>query len=318
MSKLDIRKLFVEGGNALKKKHSDGEVAKLGTLRVGNTGLFDKETGSYAGKCARQTLLRYQGYEIEEEDESGADQTLMFEAGFKNEDSWLERMKESWDGVIKCEEEVPVEWLTKSGIRVTGRPDMVLCDRDGTPVHMLEHKLICSMWTARDVLAGFPKLPHVAQAAHYSLLLNIPATLCYTSRVDYGIMGFAQKNFPTINQQGSQYCEYNDKGVIKKVRPFMKPFTLEWNDDGTLDIIDYDTQERKRSIVSKSRILDYFESVVSTEGSLPARPADVTVHGDKLNYEGCSYCSMKNVCDKFETDRERWQDEAHRLFKKIG
>lgn len=314
---VNVRKLFYDGGRLLQEEHAATEATKVGTLRVGNTGLYDSATDTWAGPCARRTFLRMKGIEVPEESNGAIDQTLMFEAGFKNEDSWVERLEKTWTGDgkgILREEEIAVSWDTASGIKVTGRPDVVLT-QDGKPVHGIELKLMSSVWTVRDILTGSPKPGHLMQAGHYSWQLGVPYSLCYTLRADMAVLGFAVPLFPKLGQEGSQYCEYNERDkVIKKVKPFMKEYKLEWVGN-TLAYTDTDTGIKKESIVTIERIKEYYEQIAVADKVLP-RPLNLNPDGTKGGYTLCDYCSIKSTCDKYEGESlERWTDEVQRFAR---
>lgn len=314
---ISIRKLFYEGGRLLQEEHASKEREKVGTLRVGNTGLYDKETDTWTGPCPRRTFLRMRGIEVPEEDNGAIDQTLMFEAGFTNEDSWAERLMRSWTGEdrgILREEEIALSWKTLNNTLVTGRPDMVLTQA-GKPIHGIELKLMSSVWTVRDILIGSPKPAHLMQAGHYSWRLDIPYSLCYTLRADMAVLGFATKLFPKLGQEGSQYCEYDSKNrEIKKVKPFMKEFRLEWVDN-TLAYIDTDTGSKKESIVTIERIKDYYENIAQAKEVLP-RPINLNPDGTKGGYSLCDYCSLKDTCDKYEDKGlDRYLEEVQRYIR---
>jgi hypothetical protein len=139
----------------------------------------------------------------------------MFAGGKSNEDIWYSLLRPSFPN-IKREEEIPVSWVNDYGITITGRPDMVICDDAGKPVHGLELKMVASVWTSRDVrFQGAPKLDHLCQAAHYMMLLEIPFSLCYAQYVEFPVVGWMQRNFPKIGTAGSEACEYNDKGEME-------------------------------------------------------------------------------------------------------
>jgi hypothetical protein len=89
---------------------------------------------------------------------------------------------------IKREEELNLELVLSSGRKVTGRPDMVVCLADGTPIRGIELKSVCSLWTAIDAkVKGKPKVAHLIQAGHYSKMMNIPFEIWYTNRVEFSI-----------------------------------------------------------------------------------------------------------------------------------
>ena len=178
-----IKTLFEDGIDQILREEEEKETGKVGNLRGGNTGIYIKEKGLVLGKCAREAYLRYKGINVKKVEPS---RKLMFEAGISNEDSWVNALSKKWEGQIKCEEEIPTKWETENNTLVTGRPDIVLCKEDGTPVKGIELKLASSIWTCRDVLIeDTPKFVHLAQAAHYMWQVGCPFELWYTNRADF-------------------------------------------------------------------------------------------------------------------------------------
>lgn len=303
-STLDLVK---QGIQHIQDEHAASEVTKRGILRAGNTGLLLPD-GSVVGKCARQTYLRLDGIEAGEDD---ASREFMFAAGRTNEDSWVDlflRAGIPQDG-IRREEEIPISWKTRSGRTVSGRPDIVLGEtRQGTfvPIKGIELKLVSSLWTARDVaIKQEPKAMHLMQAAHYSWKLgDLPFELWYTSRADFAINGWAQKNFPKQDQPGARYCQYNDKGEPLKTISFIVGYELDWN-KGVLEYRSLTTPGGKwtTTIVTKKAIEEYFELIDSMTQSdiLPPRPVNLSASGEKGGYSICSYCPLQQVCDKKES-----------------
>lgn len=299
---------FYKGVGKLRDDHAEAEVKKLGNLRAGNSGLL--ESGEVTGNCPRVAFLRAKGIESEE---IPFDKDLMFGAGRGNEDLWLEVLRPAWPGIIKCEDEIPVVWQTDNGTKVTGRPDVVLCDKRGKPKQGIELKLVSSVWTAREVLGGRPKLPHLIQAAHYSWQLGVPFELWYTSRVNFAVAGWMQRHFPLHGAHGSDACDYNDKGEIKSTVPFIRGFQLKFQDvGGEKDVlffrhVELDEREQENipwteTLVSIPRIKDYYEFVATMEKreDLGPRPTNYKHDGEKLKWSLCDYCGLKDHCDSWE------------------
>lgn len=327
----------------LQEEHASKEEKKLGVLRAGNSGLFDD--GEFAGQCPRLAFLRAKGIEVDGVHE---EQNLMFEGGLGNEDLWMAALRNEWPGVIKQEEEIPVRWTTENGTLVTGRPDIVLCDEDAVPVRGLELKLVCSVWTARTVLMGSPKLAHLTQAAHYSWQLGkqfnreIPFELWYTSRVNWPVMqGWMAKLFPADGDRNSEYLEYKirkDRGGNEHVEPFkIMPFRLGFEvrfdpdyvvpepDEGSAQDVmsganiqfrQIGTRDWTTSLVSRKRIADFYDFVskMEAEKRLGARPKALKVDGHKENYSPCDYCkAMKPICDE-ERSFDKWYAAVKEKF----
>jgi hypothetical protein len=310
-----IQELFERGTAALVAAHAEQEKTKVGILRAGNTGLLLPD-GRVAGKCARLTYLRYKGITVEEADHS---RELMFAAGRSNEDSWLEVLRAADPTlVIRREEEIPISWHTPSGVLVTGRPDIVIgreVNGNFTPENGIELKQASSLWTVRDVgIMMKPKMLHLMQGAHYSWQLNIPFELWYTSRTDFAVMGWAQKNFPRPGEPGSERCEYNEKGEIKKVLPFVQGYELEWT---SKDQLRYRPVGGNApwvyTVITKQSIISYFDTVATMEASdkLPPEPVNVEADGQKGGYSICGYCPLSATCESFNgSSVKEWTKEV--------
>lgn len=300
--------LLTQGIDRMQEVHGEKEKTKKGILRAGNSGL--KDDNSFTGQCPRRAYVRAMGLEVDPPDHSTE---LMFAAGRTNEDSWVETLKHSWDGEIRCEEEVPVKWETKNGTLVTGRPDVVLY-KEEAPVTGLELKLVSSVWTAREVLNDKPKLPHLIQAAHYSWQVGCPFELWYTSRTNFVVAAdhWMEKHFPKKGEPNSEFCEYNEKGQIKGLVPFVKGFELRFKGKKKLlqfRPIDVDRSKHKRNlwqdtIISIERLVDYYEfiSKMTETNELGERPKNMKYDGSKMNWSLCDerYCPLTKFCDKYE------------------
>jgi len=304
---IDVKGLLLEGALLEKAEKDSKEAEKVGVLRGGNSGsLVQTDEGLRSiGGCARKALLRMLGTEVPDDEDYGS-KSLMFALGLANEDSWATWLERSWTGqgkgMLLREEDVPTYWATRNGTPVTGRPDIVLAGADGTPQHGLELKQISSMWTARDVLQDKPKTAHVCQAAHYSMVLGVPFTLAYTSRVNFHVMGnqdqfsWVQRHFPRYGERHSDKCDYKlddgkeatpekvyKNGNVKpgrpaqppsqqifRVLPFVHTFTLSWEDeeDGTKRLwiapsdLNFEEAARK-TLVTDEGIEEYYETAAN-------------------------------------------------------
>lgn len=303
---LNLTSLFWSGITHDQDEHKGKEVEKLGNLRAGDSGAMTRG-GDIVGGCHRKAYLRSViGLESEEADNSSL---LMFEIGKANELVWMDKLKRVWPGLIKQEEEIPTSWLTKSGVKVTGRPDTVLCKADGTPMLGIEHKAICSLWTARDVSIELtPKIKHLMQAAHYAWQLNVPYRLVYTQYVNYAIPGdWAAKMFPP----GHPIVEVNEKGSPKHVKPHITIYEIGFDLNGVIQYRVEGSSEWFRTKWQREDIERYYEfvSAMKDRKALGPRPMAVKADGKKASYSDCSYCPLIEVCDKFENNWEKWHEE---------
>jgi len=333
---IDIDKLYITGVDSMAKEHDDLESTKVGTLRAGNTGaLFGNQV---IGKCARQTLLRYLGIQYEE---ITRNKRLMFDAGLSNEDIWVDILEAGIKAsgepyVIRTEEDIPIGWTLDSGVKVTGRPDIVVgIEKDGEfiPKKGLELKLASSLWTCRDTGIMFePKMMHLLQAGHYSWQLGIPFELWYTNRAEFAVgSGWEQKTFPTQSEMLTENVEWavrkdkrtgTNREYVKKVLQFRQGYELEWSDKGQLKfrpILEGKELHYTTTPITIDGIKGYYESIPRQveEKKLAPRPVNLKADGAKGNYSPCDYCPIKSICDKKERDYDGWlsmvQAHSHTL-----
>jgi len=312
---LSTSSLLEAGTQALTEQARVKEADKKGILRGGSIGLAEKTDKGIevSGTCHRQAMLRFLGVDVKGmEDNTSRD--LMFAAGRTNEDSWLEVLAASWPGKILREEEVPIVWNTPNGTVISGRPDMVLACSEGKYfARGLELKLVSSLWTARTVIKGEPKTNHLIQTAHYMWRLSeqvreeVPFELWYTSRVDWHVMGWAQKHFPKHGALNSEFCEYsqNKDGEyeIKKVLPFTKGFEVRFVQD-KLQFKEVGGKKWVDTIITKSRIAMYYEHIeeLAQSKSLGPRPVNLDYSGQKESWKQCDFCPLSKICDEYEND----------------
>jgi hypothetical protein len=266
---------------------------------------------------------------VEEPDDS---KLVMFQMGTANEQVVLNDLHQtmSEDEVILCEEEIPIQWVTSNGTKVTGRPDMVICRLDpagthpvpsshplplgskATPIWGVEIKSIASVWTSREVLGNQqPKLEHMIQAGHYAWKLGIPFRLLYKQ---YGIQeipfwkgsgkgpeakpGWGQSLFPKQGQPGSEHIDY-DKG---RIQPFEISYELEWIKGVMHYRREGSSSKWERTLIQQVDIERYYEFVsrMGQDKKLGDRPMTVDAAGKEKSFSLCGYCPLNDVCKKTE------------------
>lgn len=308
----NLLKLADEANAAeFKKKAADGR----GTWRVGSGGVFATIEGKdqVIGTCPRKAIARSMG--IEEDIEQ--DKFHMFAAGIANEDVFCDRLGKCLPAgyVLKREEEIPISWTTKAGTVVSGRPDVVVCTTEGTPVVGVELKMVCSLWTARDVaFLHTPKSSAVIQAAHYADKLDVPYELWYTSPVNFTVPDWAsRKNFFDMT---SPYLELNEKGNIKHVRPFQVGYDITFNGGACYYAVKGESEWRPTIITKQNsaKFFDLLDSLVSMK-RLGPRPSTYDCYGEKQTFDPCSYCSFVGACDKYEASWDAWFSAVRKLAR---
>jgi hypothetical protein len=307
MSDIDPVALLIESIELEQKAHSKDEKKKLHTLRAGNSGVIT-EDGHYIGKCGRLSALRFHGIKTEE---FGFSKLLMFQGGFLNEDWWLKHLKKTWKGEILTETEVPTQWYTTSGVTVSGRPDIVLAE-NGVLKMGIELKKACSIWTTRDVYFNKrPKMPHMAQAAHYMWQLKIPFKLIYTNNVQYYAPSWKTLGWPEPGEPGSEIIEYDDKGKVKNILPMIRSFDMRLVDDRVYYRVTGE-EEWTATVLDVAGIQRYYETVADAalNKKLTPRPLNARPDGTRENWSFCKSCPMSSNCDKNENDPEKWWEEV--------
>jgi hypothetical protein len=209
---IDIRKILEKGQAELDRQHAEGEKAKAGFFRVGSVGAVGTD-GEIYGICHRIALARSKGMDkpIEES------QKILFMAGEANEDYVFEkRIAAGFDGKVLSHDQLKVLYdLPGTNRQVIGTPDKALADKDGNILMGCENKAVFGATTAVQVYyEGKPKNENLIQAAAYSMMLNVPYVLVYTS------FNWVSMNFYDQKKYGA-----------KHIKPFDRMFYLRWVDD---------------------------------------------------------------------------------------
>lgn len=335
----DVNKLLLQGIKNKAKEHAAKDKDKLGILRGGSVGaLFIKDGAPLViGECHRKAHLR--AHSISAPIEPG--RHPMLQSGLKNEDTIAELIEAaSIPGLaFRREEEIPVNYTLANGVRVTGRPDIVLGAEGDKgafiPTRVLELKKTASVYGLRNHLLEGPDSKHLIQAGHYMFALGmgaspggtpseeakltmtgkpLPGSLIYTVDSDWHIPQMDAGKLGFLNET---LADRNHRGGIKKVKSHYQVFDLEWEErGGVYTLVVHDTMLNKTLPTSLTidSILRYYEAVsnmgVNGNTSLGPRPSSASLLGGEPSYRPCDYCDFKAVCDNSESNYERWKDEA--------
>ena len=320
---MELLKLILQARQSQRDEHVAKEKEKYGVLRAGSTGIMSEE-GEVAGACHRVSLLRSKGIEV---DPPTPDKYIMFELGYANEDVILKQIVDTLPEGYKVlkEEEIPIEWYTTNGTKVTGRPDLVIFNPKGEAEVGIELKSVHSVWVAREILfKGQPKLANLAQAAHYMWKLGVSHyKLFYKSysQLGQGMAGndWIAKQFPRPGEPGSEFVEYTEvsdaqaakgKGpTIKHIKQFEVIYDLKWDRNGRLQY----RNENSKGVLTKKSIESYFEFVskMESEKNLGPLPVGVDASGDKLNYSQCKYCPLQATCKEYTSKGyDKWMEQV--------
>lgn len=321
MKDIKLGKAFEVAAELEAAEHDALEQEKRDRYRAGMTGLFRK--GKLYGKCARTLFLRSKGLK---DSVISRDKINMFAGGLMNEEIVVKDLKlGASEYNILREEEIPTKWETDTrNTLVTGRPDIVLQDPDTKELVLgLELKMVSSVWTARSVAQGKPKMYHLLQAAHYMWQLGVPFKLVYKSYVNFATPLQGYKYFPKEGEPGSEFMEYSttyryqngekhEVPYCKTVLPFTKIYDMKFSDEGLLLIKDENAPFYEETVITKEGIKEYFEELdrVLERKQLPARPKNIDYTGKREGWTDCSYCALESICDSSETDLTKWLDEV--------
>jgi hypothetical protein len=302
---MSLIKTYQAGQKLLDEKRALDNICKSSHLRAGNSACI---VGcDVVGGCHRKAFLRSKGFDTPVDFAT----SLMFDGGHGNEENWMKTLgayAAANNLKVVAEEDYPLEWKLADGTTVSGRPDMVLLGADDVPLLGIELKAVCALNTYKNtIIEKKPKTENLAQAMHYMWLLrqkNPEAgyKLVYTSRVNYPVAGYYQKDFPKQGQPGSEHCEYNARGDIKTARPAMSVFDLDLR-DGMLSYKPESEQAWTVTNLSIDGLKAFYEAVATMEkdGDLGPRPQRIDCHGAKTPYDICNYCDLGPMCSAYES-----------------
>lgn len=233
MNNWNIMTLLTKAQRSDKETYAEAEPSKMNKYRGGNAGVVLNHEGvlTPSGACPRLIYLRTKmGWQPEEESQIAGTSAgtfspkhLMFDGGYSNEDVWEKRLRKVMPEthVLKSEEELDLMDVTlPSGLPFSGRPDQAICRKsDGFPEHVLEHKGVHSIWTARDVLfQRKPKFAHIIQLSTYMWLLQrkhgaesgerVGGEIIYSSYVNYVTNSMVERLLPRFGERDSSFVSY--------------------------------------------------------------------------------------------------------------
>lgn len=316
---MNINNLLNKAFSEIKETHLKEELEKLGQLRIGSIGCIN--LGATLASCLRKTYLRRVGVFLDESKSDNRD--VMFLGGKQNEEAWKSLLSASSDTLyLKSENEFLIQTPIDKDTVLSGRPDIVIFNKDNNkPELILELKAVSSVYTAVDVLIkGIPKLMHVIQAIHYQYRSGIPVKLYYTSYVDYflpdnlkqqvSVFLSSEKDDPRVQYIKQYLSFFSEKSTnVKKILPFIIGYEFKIDNKKEKQvyfkqITDDFNNKYHPSVVTLEGIDKYIKQLLTLNNNtkLPEPPKTVDIFGTKANYSLCSYCFLKDVCDKMKAE----------------
>jgi len=342
---MDFKQLYIEGmlEQQRLKKESDDKREK--SYRGGNAGIM--VDGLPANSCARKVIARSEG-RFEETDWQTQ---LMFDMGELNEDRWHKKLELAGVSVASADDLVNAK--TPNNILVSGSPDTIVADgkfliehkhmssfwtfRDkvieGKP--SLEHIAqagfysmhldpmpFCVLYTSSVKFSGPAFLTKLvpnptdpgSENFEYTYYKYSGATRMYKGKQikvksKIAVPGHLQSEYPSslYNTLGADFAEF------KNTVPTIVQYDLRWNDD---DSISYKYRNKwHKTQVSKQSIMDFYAYVEKCETTkrLPKRPLQLDIKGEAKGFSACDYCSLSEVCDKYEDNYETWLKMAKQV-----
>lgn len=304
--------LFNKAREVNSAEYDEQAKKKLGTLRGGNSGCMVGE--NVIGTCHRKSLARFLGYD----GTIDANTQSIFEQGFGNEAIWEGHMAKT-GYAMRCEEQIPIEWTTTTGIKVTGRPDVVLGrevspaiqDPSKDPIKLfvpelgLELKTIAAANSATGLyVEDKPKTDNLVQTAHYSMILGIPFILVYTWNGKVPVPHWAKKK-----------KNYLPDPTMRELLPFKREYKLGW-EDGNLYYINA-KGFRTNTDITQDGIKEYYDLVadMADKKDLYIRFRSSDFKGRPGPFSMCDYCPWQEACDTGEHDFDLWLDYVRRDAK---
>jgi len=242
-----IYALLNKGFEEMQERRRIEEDQKEPALRGGNSGAMLPD-GTIIGGDPRIAVLRYLGIETPVD----FDLQLLFHAGLLNEEAVAELLEMS-GAKFKREEDCPVEWMTKNGSSVTGRPDFGELEIDGKKGG-IELKAILGNWSAvKYAHFGYakPKPDNVCQGAHYF----------FKSGADFWVLMYISRSHTSFYVGADKLKDPNhralkmNKGKAVGAKPFMSIYEMQKGEDGFIYM------DGKKTVIDEASIDRYYEYV---------------------------------------------------------
>ncbi len=105
---------------------------------------------------------------------------------------------------------------------------------------------------------------------------------------------------------GAEFAEFKD------TNPTAIQYDLQFTKDGVVQYRQHGREKWFDSPVTKQNIMDFYNYVEKNHKAktMPKRPIVMKVDGEVKGYSPCTYCSLSEVCDKYELNFDTWLKHA--------
>lgn len=294
-STLNLDDLVVEANEHLGQDRLVSEAANRDNLRIGNAGFID-DNGDVHG-CHRSAIARALGLDNAPIDRIAR---LFFTVGSGVENELTEQLRGHKGIEVKAEEECPAVWQLNDHRKITGRPD-IMVNKDGHRLGV-EVKTACAVNTAHRLwFEDKPDSKHLAQAAAYSMIHQVPWVLHYISPIRHDV------NYRTKKALGLPF-----RSVID---PFRLYYYMRFDEEGRLYYRNSMKSEEVRTIITKEGIENFYLLVDEClkEKELWHNPVSQNAVGDPAPYKHEKYCEYCKAATEAQGDWDTWIDHLHAL-----
>jgi hypothetical protein len=243
---------------------------------------------------------------------------------------------------VLTQRECAIMLATQNKTPIRGSPDFILANADGEPILGKEMKNMNSVYKALGVLAEKPGTDAVSQGALYSMGHGfIPWGIVYKSKTQQHNLNYCfgdaakfvrqQKRFAHIIAWGTKKDKKTgaETTYAKSLLGFRVLWNLHWEDD-TVGLSygglypDGGCQENQPredifwTVVTKQRILDFYELCSVADGPLPPKPERINVDGTKASWNDCDYCEWAPLCKRLDKLKGCLTSDMAELIVKEG
>ena len=305
---MNVVDLLYKGLRHLNEEHKEEEEG--GQLRGGSAGCVT-DNGEIIGSCMRKAHLRYRGVTAPDHPDA---KLIMFSGGLGSEEVQVKSLAALGLKVLR-EEEIPVKWVTKNGVTVTGRPDAVIVDDNNKPIHGIEFKMASTVWTSKRVrFDKQPSMSHLVQTGHYAWQLGIPFTLVYVQYVMFSVPRGA-KWVPAKPELDLANLIHWKGNWAQYINPYIYGFEVWFDDYGHLWYKGNNESQGTETNITIKGIEQFYTQ--ASEKAIHPLPKDPYQNKVGLDTFTCNTCPFQKAClasqQRGDNDYMAWYLHAQSL-----